>query len=104
MMLPLSFSLLSVKMQVVVSFYLLTSSGVHLYFLPKYSPELNPCELIFGFLKDHLRHWRDDSRFWLEIIKALSTISYWTVVKFYSHCLWYTLDDPDKFTELFRHL
>jgi transposase len=33
-------------------------AGVKVRFLPKYSPELNPCELVFGFTKNHLRNWK----------------------------------------------
>ena len=37
---------------------LLELAGVSLRFLPKYSPELNPCEPFFGYTKDRLRRWR----------------------------------------------
>jgi len=33
--------------------------GVHLIFLPAYSPELNPCELVFNVVKAHVRNYRD---------------------------------------------
>ncbi len=33
---------------------LLDTAGVHLIFLPKYSPELNPCEEVFAIVKHHL--------------------------------------------------
>ena len=34
---------------------LLYATGVEMMFLPAYSPELNPCELIFGLVKAELR-------------------------------------------------
>jgi len=33
---------------------LLATVGVNLIFLPKYSPELNPCEKVFALIKGHL--------------------------------------------------
>ncbi len=51
--------------------------------LPKYSPELNPCELLFGRVKNHLRNNRDDERFWIEIMKALTIIEFNDVIKAY---------------------
>ncbi|KAI4841374.1 hypothetical protein E4T44_07831 [Aureobasidium sp. EXF-8845] len=33
--------------------------GVHLLYLPPYSPHLNPIELTFHLLKQWLRRWRD---------------------------------------------
>jgi len=34
--------------------------GFKIVFLPTYSPELNPCELVFAIVKQHLREWRGD--------------------------------------------
>ncbi len=42
---------------------LLDTVGVHLIFLPKYSPELNPCEEIFTIMKHHLRCYCGSARF-----------------------------------------
>jgi transposase len=38
---------------------LLEQRGIFLRFLPKYSPELNPCELAFNLIKNYLRYRRD---------------------------------------------
>lgn len=37
------------------SFQLLENAGVNIRRLPTYSPELNPIELVFGFIKNKLR-------------------------------------------------
>src|SRR5690606_36794248 len=37
---------------------MLQGAGVKLMYLPKYSPELNPCELVFNRMKHHLRYNR----------------------------------------------
>ncbi len=55
--------------------------------LPTYSPELNPCELVFGLMKTHLRNWREEERFWLEILFAASQVTYRQVLSFYSRCI-----------------
>lgn len=65
----------------------LTSSGVEMRTLPTYSPELNPCELVFGLMKSHLRRYRGDSRFQYEIIRAAAVVTYAQVVMFYHHCV-----------------
>ncbi|EFA79070.1 hypothetical protein PPL_08540 [Heterostelium album PN500] len=36
----------------------LTNAGVDIRFLPAYSPELNPIELVFGYVKNYVRHHR----------------------------------------------
>ena len=39
--------------------HLLKAKGVQLLYLPKYSPELNPCELVFGKIKNYIRDHRN---------------------------------------------
>jgi hypothetical protein len=41
--------------------------GVSMVFLPKYSPELNPCESVFGQVKSYLRYRRGLAPFALEV-------------------------------------
>jgi len=53
---------------------LLGSYGIQLYLLPKYSPELNPCELVFAQIKRYLRSYRKDKNFLWEIITTMATI------------------------------
>jgi len=46
--------------------------GITVLFLPAYSPELNPCELVFGWLKNYLRNNRhQEVPIWFEIVCLL---------------------------------
>ena len=65
----------------------LTPAVVRMVFLPTYSPELNPCELIFAKTKSYLRYHRGDGRFADEIIDAFDTITEMDVVRFYVECI-----------------
>jgi hypothetical protein len=65
----------------------LEAAGVSLIFLPKYSPELNPCEEIFALVKHHLRCWRGKAHFWLEIIHAFAQVPFMKVFKFYENAI-----------------
>jgi len=63
--------------------------GVHLIFLPAYSPELNPCELVFNVVKAHVRNYRDGfSPLLDEVLSALATITPELIRKFYAHCIY----------------
>ena len=66
---------------------ILSEAEVTLCRLPTYSPELNPCELVFGLMKNHLRNWRGSDKFWMEIIKSVALVDYKTMVSFYSKCI-----------------
>jgi len=62
--------------------------GVKLVFLPKYSPELNPCELVFNVVKNHLcYHKNDQVPLWVEVIVALAKIDIAKMINFYDNCL-----------------
>jgi transposase len=61
--------------------------GVKLVYLPTYSPELNPCELIFAQVKRYLREHRnlhipliDD------IIAAFSLVTHENIQNYYNKC------------------
>lgn len=61
--------------------------GFSLKLLPTYSPELNPCELVFNYVKTHLRYSYDENYTLKEnAIIALSKVSSETMKKFYQHC------------------
>lgn len=62
-------------------------SGVRMIFLPAYSPELNPCELIFSLVKKNLRHHRGEGRLWSSALDAFRQVSRMDVEQFYKHCL-----------------
>ena len=67
---------------------LLKVAGVKLVFLPAYSPELNPTEHCFGFVKQYLRNHRGiQDKFWVEIVRGFAQISQFHVSSFYKHCL-----------------
>ena len=67
---------------------LLQCAGVRLVFLPTYSPELNPCELVFAQVKSYLYHYRLDSEpFLSEISKALDQVSLQNVYNYYRKCI-----------------
>jgi len=67
---------------------ILSHFGVRLIYLPAYSPELNPCELVFAQLKHHIRNYRDGyTDILVETIKGLSKITVSNIVSMYCHCI-----------------
>lgn len=69
---------------------LLQQYQISLIYLPKYSPELNPCENVFSILKTHLRNCRNNEiPIWLDVVIGLGKVTYAKLVKFYDHCIFY---------------
>jgi len=66
---------------------LLEAKGVRLIFLPKYSPELNPCELVFAQIKRRLRNYRKTDSLWWEIAKAMAGVTVENVHNYYKKCI-----------------
>ncbi len=67
---------------------LLSIANIKLVFLLKYSPELNPIELVFMYVKRVLREYRNsDIPLWLNIAAAFSLIDFKMVKKYYVYCL-----------------
>jgi len=63
-------------------------AGARMILLPTYSPELNPCELVFAQVKKRLRQYRTDQiPFWGEIIHAFSYVERLNVLAYYLKCL-----------------
>jgi len=60
--------------------------GVTFYYLPPYSPELNPSELVFAKIKNTLRSRTSDLQLWEAVIRATATFPSSSVDKFYHHC------------------
>ena len=60
--------------------------GARMVFLPKYSPELNPCELVFSQVKGHIRRNRVGA-LWPAIVDAFAEIDQRLVLSEYLHCL-----------------
>jgi transposase len=67
----------------------LDTFGVSLVFLPAYSPELNPCELVFSLFKGILRRTNpnDIPNIRERVLWALSKITFEQVVAWYGHCI-----------------
>ena len=67
---------------------LLDAAQIQLIYLPAYSPELNPIELVFGKVKRFLREYRDrDLPLWMDIGRAFSTVTFDNISNFYCKCL-----------------
>lgn len=70
--------------------------GAKIAFLPTYSPELNPCELIFSFVKSHVRRSNsglsEGYPFIVRVAKAFADVSRPLVLGCYSKCI----DHPDR--------
>lgn len=66
---------------------LLENANVRLVFLPLYSPECNPCELVFAQVKRFLRSYRGTEKFFQEIARAFSRVTFANVLSYYRHCI-----------------
>jgi transposase len=64
----------------------LDAAHVRLVLLPTYSPELNPCELVFAQVKSHLRRKRTENPFWIEIINAFTEVTITNMLLYYLKC------------------
>lgn len=65
----------------------LINYGINLRFLPKYSPELNPCELIFAQIKSYMRNNRRSVPIEEDLIAAIPHIHRDHVWNYYRHCI-----------------
>ena len=65
----------------------LDSVGVEIRKLPAYSPELNPCELVFGYVKRFLRENHNGYPLWFEIALAFSQVPHDLLEKWYDKCI-----------------
>jgi hypothetical protein len=64
----------------------LRAIGADFVRLPAYSPELNPCEPVFGLLKEKLRHNAFPNMALIDrLVAVLRTVSFANVMAFYSH-------------------
>lgn len=66
---------------------LLNSNGIYMRMMPKYSPELNPVELIFAQTKGYMRNRRGNRSFLSELGTAFSVVSRDNVLAYYSKCI-----------------
>lgn len=65
---------------------LITAANVKLVFLPTYSPELNPIELVFMWVKRHLRENRSNAPLWFDIAAAFVLVDLALIKSFYKRC------------------
>lgn len=82
---------------------LLETFGIILVWLPKYSPELNPCELVFAQIKANLREWLTDENmktFEEGILASSLTITTDNIVHYYRKCVYY----PHDSTRVLKHI
>ena len=67
---------------------LLAMHGVQIRFLPAYSPELNPCELIFAAVKELLRtEPRVMPYLWQEALRHFASFTTEVMDPLYKHCI-----------------
>jgi transposase len=62
--------------------------GCRLVFQPKYSPELNACELIWAYAKNNMRNRRGDASFDAELLRAFNGLNRRIIAGFYYHVLY----------------
>lgn len=68
---------------------LMHAAQVQVWFLPTYSPELNPCEPVFGQCKHYLRYRRCmHAPFWSEVVVGFSKASAAHMLNYYNKCIW----------------
>lgn len=67
---------------------LLCAANVKLVFLPTYSPELNPIELVFMWVKRFLRENRTKAPLWFDVAAAFALVDFELVQMFYKRCLY----------------
>ncbi len=82
---------------------LLRESGVTIKWLPKYSPELNPCEFIFGQMKKHLKWRQNNDRFIHEVVCASATVERENVENYYRKCKLYPLCTASELEQSLEH-
>lgn len=61
--------------------------GARLIFLPAYSPELNPCELVFSHVKRAMATHRGEGGMWEEALSRFHAITLAQMDAWYKHCI-----------------
>lgn len=77
--------------------FILDTFGVSLVRMPCYSPELNPCELVFAQIKSRLRYHRGDDSFLEEVLTSISLVSRENIFHYYQRCIFPKFILPDYF-------
>lgn len=63
------------------------TTGINFRRLPAYSPELNPCERVFAFVKNWIRNHRTNRPFEEDLLEALNQLHWELILSFYIHCI-----------------
>ena len=66
---------------------LCSAVGVFVHFMPVYSPEFSPAELVHAFCKQTIIDNRDDERLAQAILMAHATVTFDMMARFYSKCV-----------------
>ena len=61
--------------------------GARLIFLPAYSPELNPCELVFSHVKRAMAAHRGGGGMWEEALSRFHAITLAQMDAWHKHCI-----------------
>ena len=66
---------------------ILVVAGVRMVFLPAYSPELNPCELVFSHVKRAMSFGREPGEMWAEALGHFARVTFAEMDRWYMHCI-----------------
>jgi len=66
---------------------LLVARNVRLIYMPTYSPELSPCELVFAQSKRYLRDRRGLASFQTEMLRSYAGVTLRDVCAYYFQCI-----------------
>jgi transposase len=66
---------------------ILQKAGIEIRFLPTYSPELNPCELVWAFVKNKLRNDRIFTSLNASLAVFFALLGEDKMKSFYKHCI-----------------
>lgn len=72
---------------------LFDSVGARLVLLPTYSPELQPCELLFGMVKNRLYRSRGSGTLLEEVGRAFRRVTWDSVIEMYYKCIFEAVDE-----------
>ena len=66
---------------------ILDLAGVRMVFLPAYSPELNPCELVFSHVKRAMSFGREPGEMRVEALGHFARVTFEEMDRWYKHCI-----------------
>lgn len=66
---------------------LFSSVGALILFLPSYSPELQPCELLFGAVKNRLYRTKGNGSLLGEVANSFRLVSREQIINMYADCI-----------------